>query len=214
MNWQATNNEGRFRFTTDWAGNPLDEGTYRIDAQADQYQPRSTDPFTVGVGEDRDLGDIPLTPFPIQFSEVRPCGDLPPEGGTCKYSVRARNGSTTPLQGAAWSLVEGSGIGSFINWTEFQTGKLGAKWPLPQKFALDPGERTVIEFRFTVPDTVATWAWICPRVFAGQSPNPLWETFGERWLFCISKGITGFTIVPEKEARQKLRQLRGKALGR
>jgi hypothetical protein len=76
VNYQVTDSEGRFNFQTDIFGLPLPMGTYRLVITADQYRERTIDPFTVGEGENRDLGDIGLTAPPVRFSEIRPCGGL------------------------------------------------------------------------------------------------------------------------------------------
>src|SRR5262249_23733476 len=81
----------RFVLRTDGRGLPLEPGTYKIEASANESPPAETEPFPVGVGQQVDVGDIALGPFPIRISEIRPCGALPPEGGTCRYSVRVTN---------------------------------------------------------------------------------------------------------------------------
>jgi len=214
MNSQPADSDGQFQFSSDFAGVPLIAGTYKVEAFADQYQAGQTDPFNVGEGEDKDVGDIPLTPFFVQFSEVQPCSNLSPLGGTCNYSVRVRNNSSTRLDGAVWSLVNSFGIGSFVDFTIFQTGKLGPQSPTPQKVALTPGDSKVFQFAFQVPGTVTDGVFICTESFVGQDPDPSFNTVGQRFLFCISKGVNGFTVVPEKKAREQFRQSRGKALGR
>jgi hypothetical protein len=206
VNAQPADSEGRFRFNVDLAAQPLEVGTYLVRAFASQYEQGQTDPFNVGEGEDRDVGDIPLRPFPAQFSEIRPCGDLPPEGGTCSYSVRITNRSTTALKGAIWSIVEGFEIGSLTGFTRFQTAN-------PKKMTLRPRASRVVRFKFKVPSTVSDGASICAQVFFGQNRlKPFFNTVGQRDLFCISKGVTGFSVVPEKEAQKLLRQVDRRSL--
>jgi len=197
VSFQRADSAGRFRFSFDFSVNPLEAGTYQVLAFADEYEQGQTDLFDVGEGEDRDIGDLPLQPFPIRFSEIRPCGNLPPEGGTCRYSVRVTNRSATPLQGAAWSLVGSNGIGSVIDFTQFQTAK-------PQKMILDSGESKIIRFEFAVPGTVRDNIFICTQAFFGQDHlNPFFDTVGQRNLFCISKGSLGaFSVVADREAQK------------
>ncbi len=208
VNSQSTDSEGRFLFNTDFLGRPLVVGTYQVAAFADQYQQSQTAPFNVAEGEDKDIGDIPLMPSFLQVLEVMPCNDLSPLGGVCEYSFRVRNNSSTSLKGAVWSLVDGFGIGSFIDFTVFQTGIRGAKEPTPQPVSIGSGESKTLRFKFRVPGTVANGATICTQAFVGQSPTPSFNTLVQRFLFCISKGTTGFVTIPETKARPMLQQLR------
>ena len=121
MNEQSANAQGRVRFTVDFSGQPRPEvGTYQIVAFANQYQQNQTDPFEVAEGENRNVGRVLLQPNPVLFSNTVPCDDLPPEGGRCRYSVTVTNRMATRLNGQAWSLVVGFGIGSFTDFTNFQ----------------------------------------------------------------------------------------------
>jgi hypothetical protein len=207
VNAQSADTQGRFQFSLDFSGQRLEVGTYQVVAFANQYQQGQTDPFGVAEGEHRDVGDVRLQPFPVRISEIRPCGNLPPEGGTCSYSVRVTNPLGTAFDGAAWSLVNGFEIGSFIDFTAFQTAN-------PQRMTLRPGASKVVQFEFEVPSTVRDGAVICTDVFVGQDRlQPFFNTVGQTGLFCISKGFTGeFSVVPEKEAQKMLRQLSGRTL--
>ena len=199
VNFQPADSEGRFRFFSTEAGQPLEVGTYQVLAFAEAYQQGQTDQFEVGEGEDRDVGDIPLQPFPVQFSEIRPCGNLPPEGGICSYSVRINNRTPAKLDGATWSIVNAGGIGSLIDFTVFQTA-------IARRVTLSPFASRVVQFDFAVPDTVRDDAFICADAFFGENRlEPFFNTLGARHLFCISKGSTGFVTVAENQA-QKLRQ--------
>jgi hypothetical protein len=206
VSFQFTDSEGRFLFNSDFPGNPLIVGTYQVAAIADQFQQGHTSPFDVGEGENRDVGEIPLTPNLIQFSEISPCDNLPPEGGQCSYSVSIRNNSSERFRGEAWSVVDGFGLGSFIGVTTFQINRLYS-WPHKEDLSISPGENKILKFRFRVPDTVANGASICTRAFVGQSPTAVFNTVAQRFLFRISKGVTGFTLVPENKARQMLQKL-------
>ncbi|MBI3798970.1 MAG: hypothetical protein HY268_18640 [Deltaproteobacteria bacterium] len=196
---------GRFQFTQDSSGQPLEVGTYRVLGTAQQYQQGQTDLFEVAEGEDRDVGDVPLQPFPVQFSELVPCENLPPEGGRCQYSMMVTNRLATPLDGEAWSVVQGFGIGSFTDSTTFQIKTL-------QALALKSQKSRKVRFRFQVPGKVRDGASICTRVFVGQRPGAFFDTVGTAALFCITKGASGFSLVPEKEAQQMFQQLSGQTL--
>lgn len=202
---QSADAEGRFQFNRDSSGQPLEVGTYQVVAFANQYQQGQTDPFGVAEGEDRDVGDVPLQPFPVQFSNIVPCENLPPEGGRCRYSVRVTNRLATRLDGEAWSLVQGSGIGSFADFTNFQVKNL-------QRLNLKSQESRDVRFEFRVPSKVRDGAFICTNVFVGQRPEAFFDTVGTTFLFCITKGTSGFSLMPEKEAQQMFRQLDGRTL--
>jgi hypothetical protein len=170
-------------------------------ASADQYQSGQTEPFAVGEGEDRDVGDLGLQPHPIQFSNVVPCADIPPAGGRCRYSVTVRNAADRLKKGLAWSVVSASGIGSFIDSTQFQAKQT-------HRLNLKTGESRIVDFDFKVPSSVADFASICTvaRVGADQV-EPVFQVIGERFLFCIQKQPSGeVSVIPEKEARKHMRR--------
>ena len=198
VNSQSADSAGRFRFDRDFSGAPLLVGTYQVTASAEQYQQGRTAQFNVGQGEDRDIGNLALSSFPVRFSEIRPCGALPREGGDCVYSVRVTNGLATSLSADAWSLVESFNIGSFSGFTRFQTQN-------PQNVSIGSGKSKVVEFRFHVPSTVTNGAFICTSVFVGAGRDPFFDIVGQRSTFCITKGNTGFSVLPEKESHMRMR---------
>ncbi len=63
--FQQTDGDGRFLFTTDPSGNPLESGTYEVQASASGFETFLSGPFGVAGGEALDLGDLPLTPFQL-----------------------------------------------------------------------------------------------------------------------------------------------------
>jgi hypothetical protein len=199
---QTVDSEGRFRFDRDFFGSALIVGAYQVTAFAEQYQQGHTDQFNVGQGEDRNVGNLGLSSFPVRFSEIRPCGALPREGGDCIYSVRVTNGLATSLSADAWSLVESSNTGSFSNFTRFQTQN-------PQNVSIASGKSKVVEFRFHVPSTVTNGAFICTTVFVGAGRDAFFDIVGQRSTFCISKGNTGFSVLPEKESHMRMRRPMG-----
>jgi len=202
---QPADTQGRFQFSLDFSGRPLEVGTYQVVAFANQYQQSQTDPFEVGENETRDVGDVALQPFPVHFSNTVPCQDLPPEGGRCEYSVRVTNRLATSLEGEAWSLVQGFGIGSFTDFTHFQVKHV-------QQLRLKPQEGKEVRFDYKVPSKVRDGAVICANVFVGERPEAFFDTVGQTDLFCISKGTTGFAAVSPKKAQQMFRLLNGRTL--
>jgi hypothetical protein len=200
VSFQNPDSNGRFAFTTDFNGQPLEVGTYQVNAFANQYISGSTEPFAVGEGEDH-VVDVPLEPLPIRISEIRPCGSLPPEGGTCAYSARITNRSGQAFDGGAWSTVFAFGIGSVVGSTQFQTNQ-------PQSMTLRPGASKVVQFQFVVPPTVANGAFICADTWTGRGRlNPFFDTVAQRFLFCIDKGVGGFSVMRERDAQRVFRQL-------
>jgi hypothetical protein len=178
-------------------------GRYQIIASANEYGEFKTAPFAFDEGENLDVGDIPLQfVFLVQFSDIQPCGELPPEGGQCRYSVRVSNRLSVPLQGAAWSIVEGFGLNPVGVFTRFQPQR-----PFP--LTLDPEESSIVSFDFQVPSTVRDGATICTQVFVGQGDPPFFAPVGQRDLFCISKGISGFSVL--SEAGSKILRQQGDA---
>lgn len=204
VNEQPATSEGRFLFDRDFSGRPLEVGTYQVVAFANQYQPGQTDLFAVGEGEERDVGDVRLEPFPVQLSNINPCGNIPAEGGTCKYSVTVANRSGTRLDAEAWSLVQGFGIGSFTDFTHFQAGI--------RQLTLQSEESREARFEFRVPSQVSAGATICTELFVSRRRAAFFDTVGAAGLFCIIKEDAGFSIVADKKAQQIFRQTSGRAL--
>jgi len=141
---------------------------------------------------------VPLLPIPVQVERVRPCEDLPLEGGVCRYSVRFRNVTPEPIQGAAWSLVEGFFTGSPLEYTLFQTGD-------PKEVSFRPGGARSVSFSFRVPASVSDGAFMCTLALLGEGRRPpYFNTIGGNFLFCVVKGPDGFTVVQGLEARRLL----------
>ena len=137
---QNTDSEGRFQFisTISTQGSRWRRERTKLSPSANEYREFKTAPFAFEEGEDLDVGDIPLQfALLVQFSDIQSCGDLPPEGGPCRYSVRVTNRQSVPLQGAAWSIVEGFGLGPVVDFTRFQPQP-------PRPLTLDPEESRVV----------------------------------------------------------------------
>lgn len=196
------------RFAVDGEGIGAEVGSYRILGFAQQYELSITPRFALGEDEDLDLGDIAMDPWPVQLFEIHPCDHLPVEGGTCRFDLIVRNGEEERFSGAVWGLVEGLGIGSFVGSTRFQVGRVGADNPMPHRFNLASGDQELFELEFEVPEEVMNGSFFCATVLVGRAPSPHLDTLGERFLFCIAKGLEGFEVVPEAKGRRMLESLR------
>lgn len=211
VNSQNADDEGRFRFDQDFTGQPLSVGTYQIRAFANDFQQAETSPFEVDEGEDFDVGDIPLQPPPISFSDIQPCQDLRPQGDTCRYSVRLRNNTNAPIEGLAWSPVDGFGLGSSLTFTLFEASTQdGSQQAVRQRVAVEPSGNQTLQFQFDVPAFVLG-ATFCTRVLLGLDPSPLVITVREAFLFCITGGETGFQVMSEAKSQKIFRALSGKS---
>jgi hypothetical protein len=202
---QPADPQGRFLFDRDFDGVPLEVGTYQVVAIASQYQPVQTDPITVDEGEERDVGDLRLQPFPVQMLNINACGSIPARGGTCKYSVMVANRSGARLNAEVWSLIRGFGIGSFTDITEFQ--------PAIRELTLQSEESKEVRFDFRVPSAVRAGAFICVDLFVSRRRAAFFDTVGAAGLFCIGKDDAGFSVVADKKAQQIFRKTSGRALG-
>ncbi|MGR9107527.1 MAG: hypothetical protein ACU843_11415, partial [Gammaproteobacteria bacterium] len=198
VDFAVPNNEGRYRFPSDFFGQPLPAGTYQVAAFANQYQTAESEMFAVAEGEDFDAGDLGLQPFPIEFSEVVPCADIPAEGGRCQYSVTARNRSNKLRDGLAWSLVSSFDSTAIIGSSQFQAKKT-------YSLNLKPGASRSLEFDFNVPPSVGDFAFICADVQVGADPvEPGFRVIGAQFLFCIQKLPGGnFSVMSEKKANER-----------
>jgi hypothetical protein len=199
VNSQSAGSDGRFNFTSNSNGAPLRTGNYLIIASADQYEYRQTDTFTVGADENYATGDVALTSYPVRFSDIQACS-IPTDGGNCDFSVKIVNGLSTRLVGKAWSIVTGSSIGSYTNFTIFQTNT-------PSTVQLDPSKSSVLRFQFRVRGSVADGANICTTVYVGQGSDALFNTVGRSYLFCFTKGSSGFTLMSVQQTQTTLQHM-------
>ena len=208
---QSADGEGRFRFERDFNDQPLPVGTYQVTAFANEFEPAQTDLFEVGEGEEFDVGDIPLQPPLFSVSDIRPCDDLLPQGDICRYSFRVTNNTDARLRGAAWSMVDGSGLGSSLTFTQFEAStRSGSRQAVRERVALGPLGEATLEFRFDVPAFVIG-ATFCTRVLIGVDPSPLVTTVRESFLFCITGGTTGFEVMSASESQKMFESLSGKS---
>jgi len=207
INSQNTDSEGRFRFISDNSRLALSAGKYRVIAYANQYQSGRTGSIIVADGENRNIGHFPLQPFPIQFSDVLPCDNMPAEGGICRYSVKVTNHLSTPFYGKAWSVIWAYPINSYTSSTRFQVKA--------EPLKLKSHKGTNVQFEFQVPaGALIDDAIICATIYVGQSPNAHFNTVGNKELFCITKADSGFKIMPEKTTQKMFRSMNGKTAQR
>jgi hypothetical protein len=184
---------GFFRFETDYSGNRLIAGSYRLEAYADQYFYTQTGIFDVGENVAQNVGNVRLNSLPVRFSEVQPCADIPASGGECVFTVRVFNGTSKSLAGKVWSLANGSLPDTFAGYTNFQIKD-------PQDLNLGKGKSKVFSFRFTVPATTSTYGtYICTRLFVGQGSQALFNTIGVRDLFCVYRNAGGFAVASAEQ---------------
>jgi hypothetical protein len=194
VNSMVPDPDGRFRFDTDYAGNRLITGSYRIYAAADQYDPAQINTLDVVENENRSVGDIRLNSLPVRFSELQSCGGIPASGGECLFTVKISNGTSKTLTGKVWSLANSTLPDSFAGYTNFQIKD-------PQDLDLGKGKSKVFSFRFNVPANMSTYgSFVCTRLFVGQGSQALFNTIGVRDLFCVYRNTGGFAIVSPQEA--------------
>jgi hypothetical protein len=211
VSFQSADGEGRFRFERDFNDQPLPVGTYQVVASANEFEPAQTDQFEVGEGEDFDVGDIPLQPVPISFSDIQPCEDLLPQGDICRYSVQVTNNTDAPVRGLAWSLVDGFGLLSSLGFTTFEASTRGGSLQaIRERLELAPFGEATLEFQFSLPAFVLG-AEFCTRAFIGVDPSPLVTTVRESFLFCIVGSATGFEVMSESESQKIFQSLSRKS---
>jgi 5-hydroxyisourate hydrolase-like protein (transthyretin family) len=212
VNNQSTDSDGRFRFEQDFLGDPIPVGTYEVNAFAEDFQQGSTGPFDVGEGEDFDVGDIPLAPPPFFISDIQPCAELLPQGGTCNYSATLNNNTSAQLTGLVWSPVDSFSLGSSLDFTLFEAStRPGIQIAVRERVSVAAFGAQTVQFQFEVPSFVQQGATFCTRVFLGLDPDPLVNTFLERFLFCISKGDSAFEVMAEAQSRKMFRALSGRS---
>ena len=192
--------DGTFSFVSgDWTafGQPLIVGDYRIAAFLASYQDGVFGPFSLAEGQALELGDLAVKSFPVRINLGQACDDVPAAGGTCSFTVDVANGNAGNLEGEVWNVVEAWGIGSPSYNTVFQVGT-------QRTISLGPGASANVPFSFTVPGAVPNGAYICLSSFVGQRPHNF-ETLGSHDLFCLSKGVGGFSLVPEQHKGELMR---------
>lgn len=189
----------------------LAPGVYRISASADDYRQAFTEPMQVGDGENVNFGDVAITPFPIQFGEVRGC-DLPPGGGLCEYSIQVTNRSSGRIRGEVWSTVDYFPNEAPFRSSRFQVGINGADLPLPQRVNLAREKTQRLTFQLFVPSGLPNFSTICATATFGTTPMAHFNNQGDRFIFCSLIFDGNFQILPENEGRRRLMDLNRQGL--
>jgi hypothetical protein len=205
--FQYADANGRFVFTDGVFGGFLIPGQYKLVARAAEYDQLETDVFEVGANEDKDVGDLALTPFPIRISLLRPCAVIPAAGGRCDFSVQFTNRLAEGAAGRAWSIVTGSSMGSRVFLTEFQAeGERALKLP-------GLGSKT-LQFTFDVPGNVSQSASFCVRTwFGADRRDAYFNPLAMSDLFCVAKMPSGaFQALSRKESLKLFEQLNDRKL--
>jgi hypothetical protein len=188
--------QGNFRFESN-LNYPLQPGSYRVTASADQYEATTGAEFEVVADQHYDVGDFGVKSFPVRINLIQACSSVPSTGGDCPYVVRISNGNPGKLQGDVWSLVRSYPYFWNGQSTEFQAGR--------KSVSLQAGASTDVAFTFSVPASLQDGTAICARAFTSPKKNPF-ETIGQRDLFCIAKVGQTFQQMPDKQKRELLKK--------
>jgi hypothetical protein len=195
---------GAFRIERDPSDRRIDVGDFQLVATADEFQPASRR-FSVAQGQNLDLGNVALSPVPLSIANLRPCTDIAPMGGVCRYSVTLTNNSATRFNGQALSVVNG-GVGA----TQFEasTMKAGSS-PIRADLGLAAHAHRDVTFFFKVPASVPDGTSICTNLQVGTDPTPLFTVVRSKFLFCIQKSGTTLQLMPPEEGRATFDHMKG-----
>ena len=201
-----TSNKGQYRVSSETVGSSLTPGDYRVVAYANQYQStdNAVDLPSVQAGEARIAPTLGLLSNPVRFSDIKPCTNVPAQGGECNFFYRVTVGTGSPLMGGVWSLVNAWGTGGMINATRF----LACEHPIALVSG-PPAASHVVQCRFTIPASVPDFAGFCvdARFGEGSRANPHFAVQGQLDpMFCLTKlpAQTRFKIVPQGVAAQQM----------
>ena len=197
--------EGRFRF--EGVQFFVSPGTFRVVVSADDYRSTTTSEFDVTEFADVDIGDIQLTPFPIQFGNVESC-NLSTSGGLCEFGISLQNRGPGRFRGEAWATVTYFPNASPYRNATFQVGRLGTKNPMPERINLRAGQSSPLMFQLQIPAGLPEYSSLCVTANVGSGPDPQFTNQGDRFLFCGSVFAGNFDVLPQKEGRRKYRELK------
>ncbi len=201
----SADEQGRFRF--DGLPFSLPPGNYRVVAFAEDYRAATSARVDVAEDQDVDLGDVALTPLPIQFGAVQGC-EIPPGGGLCEFGIELRNRGPGPFKGQVWSTVEYFPNEFPFRFSRFQVGRVGAVNPMPERLNLRVGQSVFVDFQLTVPGDLPDFSVICATATVGSKPDAQFRNFGDRFLFCAQIQSGQFAVLGDKEGRKRMRELR------
>lgn len=201
-----TTDKGFYVFSSETVGDSLPPGDYRVAASASQYQSTDSaiDLSNVQADEVRVAPTHRLLSNPVRFSGVKPCQDVPSQGGDCDFSYRVTIGTSGQLLGGVWSLVDAWGTGGMINATKFLVCEHPAALIAGSSAAI-----ATVRCRFRVPATVPDYASFCAdaRFGEGSRANPHFAVQGiVDPLFCLTKvpGQTTLQVLPPAAAQRML----------
>jgi hypothetical protein len=110
-------------------------------------------------------------PLPAHISNVVPCADPQPQGGSCALSYTVTNDSLVEAKIDLWVQVESNNTGTTYGQSSFDMGFDGnAK---PKKLTLQPGESRNLTQTLTLPSLLPVGADTSYYIWAAQQGNPL-----------------------------------------
>lgn len=180
-------------------------GRFVLNFSGAQYISGQTEPFDVAEGQDRDLGDIPVQPFPLRMLQGRSCASIPTDGGLCQHSLRVINGQATADTIQVWSTITVSNPIMHSN-SAFQ----------PQsavKVRLRPGQAREVGFNVMVPANVPAGTVSCVTYYLADDTRGFYfQPLNTRSGFCFVKEYDGsFRLTDAEEGRQLAERARGPA---
>jgi len=204
-----TDDQGRFRF--DGVVFSLAPGRYRVLAFAEDYEPATTLQFDVAENEEVEIGDLGLSPFPIQFGAIEAC-EIPPGGGLCEYGIELQNRGPGRFKGEAWSTVDFFPNEFPARSSRFQVGRVGTSNPMPVRLNMSTEQTVSLRFQLDVPGSVPDNSIICATATVGTDPHPQFHNLGDRFLFCAATQSGNFVLLSDKEGRKRMRELKQQQL--
>lgn len=191
---QYLNSDGRFRIHTDTDGRPLTAGHYLLFANADGYDQVPSGIFEVAADETQDVGTLRLHSFPIRFSDVVFCPDVPSQDGDCVYSMRVWNGRPAKFDGEIWGIAS-------ANLSESVTGFVSFQVKDAQRLVLQPGKSKVVHFRLRLPDGKSpSDIQLCIHTLVGRGDNARFNIIGEQFQLCLFSKQDGSVVKPTEES--------------
>jgi hypothetical protein len=146
--------DGRFTLTQDDEGRWLEPGTYQVEAYADGYSERRSEPFEAPPGGIWDIGDVMLVPPPVSFTNLEVCESVPAEGGRCRISMRVLSNRYHDQRIEPWLIVQG-GYNSPVGHTTYELRPKGK-----QTMKLPALKSRVVRFVLTIPGPSLRDLWL------------------------------------------------------
>lgn len=138
------------------------------------------------VLRDRRLDAVDVDPpaARVLIEDVRPCPPIGSAGGRCEYSAALRNTSESSVSGIARLVVDD------LSGPVFEAStRTGDPAQVRRARVFLPGlESRRVSFAFDVPASVADGTRICPVLYFGEQPFPLFDTRLADYGTCLVKG--------------------------